>query len=281
MTYLSFLTTGSKYVVALLLNLLNLSNMNVNSKTRELRYIGYLLIGLDIFFMVASCLCMSVGIIMLICKARDISHDTKEAEKRRLRKNAVKITPVPKTDRYNFDLKDKNKDVAGGRVENKEGLPGREGTEMKEMETKTGRPPIGRTPVDRPPVQVVAKPVGRTPSDRGPRRQLLQKEGNGQPEIAWEEKKITHTEAKSIDLEKNSIDLESPSTSVSIAVLDSGPDKKKKSKKKKSKKKKSKKKKSYRKDTEDDTISIVNLDDSSNESPAPRQLKRQSTGVEL
>jgi len=277
LTYLSFLTTGSKYVVALLLNLLNLSNMNVNSKTRELRYIGYLLIGLDIFFMVASCLCMSVGIIMLICKARDISHDTKEAEKRRLRKNAVKITPVPKKDRYNFDLKDKNKDVAGGRVENKEGLPGREGTEMKEMETKTG----GR------PVQVVAKPVGRTPSDRGPRRQLLQKEGNGQPEIAWKEKKTTHTEAKSIDLEKNSIDLEknsidleSPSTSVSIAVLDSGPDKKKK-KKKKSKKKKSKKKKSYRKDTEDDTISIVNLDDSSNESPAPRKLKRQSTGVEL
>ena len=258
-------------MVALLLNLLNLSNMNVNSKTRELRYIGYLLIGLDIFFMVASCLCMSVGIIMLICKARDISHDTKEAEKRRLRKNAVKITPVPKKDRYNFDLKDKNKDVAGGRVENKEGLPGREGFEMKEMETKTG----GR------PVQVVAKPVGRTPSDRGPRRQLLQKEGNGQPEIASKEKKTTHTEAKSIDLEKNSIDLESPSTSVSIAVLDSGPDKKKKSKKKKSKKKKSKKKKSYRKDTEDDTISIVNLDDSSNESPAPRKLKRQSTGVEL
>ena len=61
---------GSKYVMALLLSLLNGSSDSRSAKAVELKTIGFVLIGLDLTFMISSFLCL-LGSICCICASKD------------------------------------------------------------------------------------------------------------------------------------------------------------------------------------------------------------------
>ena len=85
LTQISFVTTASKYVVALLLS----ASMDKN----ELKLVGTLLIGLDIFFMCSSFLAVLMSLMMLRAKVSAINEQSKIKD---LKNTSVKVTPILK-----------------------------------------------------------------------------------------------------------------------------------------------------------------------------------------
>ena len=80
---ISFITTLSKYIVALLLS----STRSYDDKN-EIKIIGTLLIVLDLGFMISSVFAIFISLCMLRAKVKVINEKAKEE------RNSVKITPV-------------------------------------------------------------------------------------------------------------------------------------------------------------------------------------------
>ena len=79
LSQISFLTTASKYTVALLIT--------ASVEKQELKLIGTLLIGLDVFFMVSSMLAIVISLLMLRSKVVAINKRSKEMH------SLVKVQP--------------------------------------------------------------------------------------------------------------------------------------------------------------------------------------------
>ena len=79
LSQISFLTTASKYTVALLIT--------TSVEKQELKLIGTLLIGLDVFFMVSSILAIVISLLMVRSKVVAINKRSKEML------NLVKVQP--------------------------------------------------------------------------------------------------------------------------------------------------------------------------------------------
>ena len=93
LSQISFLTTGSKYIVALLLT--------AEMKTEELKLVGRLLIGLDVGFIVASMFSIVISIWMLRKKFQTIQ---KKNTKTRISGN--KVVPTNEMDERALALKE-------------------------------------------------------------------------------------------------------------------------------------------------------------------------------
>jgi len=110
LTYISFMVTGSKYVVALLLSMLNASTLERSVRMAELKYIGFMLIGLDFSFIASSLLCF-LGCICNHC----YQEKAKQTETEKVKPSGKKIVPVPKKEKTddewgNWDNKTKETD---------------------------------------------------------------------------------------------------------------------------------------------------------------------------
>ena len=85
LSQISFITTASKYVVALLLS--------ASMEKKDVKLVGGLMIGLDIFFMTSSAFAILISLWMLHSQVVAIHDDTKVGLPSRPR---VKITPFSK-----------------------------------------------------------------------------------------------------------------------------------------------------------------------------------------
>jgi hypothetical protein len=85
LSQISFVTTASKYIVALLLS----ASIGQN----DMRIIGSSLVGLDIFFMVSSIFAVVISVMMLRSKIMIIQQQSKDK-----RSSAVKVKPSMVTD---------------------------------------------------------------------------------------------------------------------------------------------------------------------------------------
>ena len=85
---ISFITTLSKYIVALLLS-------SSYDDKNEIKIIGTLLIVLDLGFMISSVFAIFISLCMLRAKVKVINKKAKEE------RNSVKITPVVRTAEQN------------------------------------------------------------------------------------------------------------------------------------------------------------------------------------
>ena len=87
LSQVSFVTTASKYIVALLLS--------ASMKKRNVIWVGGLMIGLDIFFMTSSAVAIVISLWMLHSKVVAIHHKDTKVEQSPSRPR-VKITPLSK-----------------------------------------------------------------------------------------------------------------------------------------------------------------------------------------
>ena len=90
LSQISFVTTASKYIVALLLS----ASIGQN----DMRIIGSSLVGLDIFFMVSSIFAVVISVMMLRSKIMIIQQQSKDK-----RSSAVKVQPSMVTDGGGFN----------------------------------------------------------------------------------------------------------------------------------------------------------------------------------
>ena len=90
LSQISFVTTASKYIVALLLS----ASIGQN----DMRIIGSSLVGLDIFFMVSSIFAVVISVMMLRSKIMIIQQQSKDK-----RSSAVRVQPSMVTDGGGFN----------------------------------------------------------------------------------------------------------------------------------------------------------------------------------
>ena len=94
LTQVSFITTASKYTIALLLS--------ASKNTLEMELVGKVLIGLDIFFMVCSVLALFFSLVLLRIRVKEIQEETNNDDENGKEmtvktSNSTKVVPVKKS----------------------------------------------------------------------------------------------------------------------------------------------------------------------------------------